>query len=141
VLDRACCAGLSSRFAPCIVITPAVSLWDYRGADGRGANEQPTRTSEGEDIVESRTFEGVSADTWERMQDTGRSEHGTVFEPTQDNCGMATTRTPVGTIVLGFEFDPSAERITYTIVRKPFMAASSLIWGGIAATLERCRRA
>jgi hypothetical protein len=91
--------------------------------------------------VESRTFEGVSATTWQRMQDAGRDEHGTVLEQAEEHRGTATTRTPVGPIVLGFSFEPDAERITYTIIRKPFMAASSLIWGGIAATLERCRKA
>lgn len=91
--------------------------------------------------MESRTFEGVSSETWQRMQDAGRTDHGTVFEQSEEHYGTATTSTPVGTIVLGFNFEPTAERITYTIIRKPFMAASSLIWGGIAAALERCRNA
>lgn len=92
-------------------------------------------------MAESRTFDGVSAATWARMQAAGRDNHGTVFEETNGGRGTATTGTPVGTIVLEYAFDPSAEQITYTIVKKPMLAASSLIWGGIAATLERCRQA
>ena len=91
-------------------------------------------------VAESRTFEGVSVATWERMRAGGRDNHGTVFEEASDSRGTATTSTPVGTIVLEYAFDPIAEQITYTIVRKPMLAASSLIWGGIAATLERCRQ-
>ena len=91
-------------------------------------------------MAESRTFEGVSAATWERMQAAGRDNHGTVFEEASDSRGTATTSTPVGTIVLDYAFDPADEQITYTIVKKPMLAASSLIWGGIAATLERCRQ-
>lgn len=90
---------------------------------------------------ERRCFEGVSAAIWQRMQVRGEREHGTVFEHADRSRGTATTPTPVGPVVLGFEFEAEAERITYTIVRKPLLAASSLIWGGIAAAIERCREA
>ena len=90
---------------------------------------------------DKRCFEGVSAVVWQRMQARGEREHGTVFEHTNAMQGTATTPTPVGPVVLGFEFEADAERITYTIVQKPFFAASSLIWGGIAAAIERCRNA
>ena len=73
------------------------------------------------------------------MQARGEREHGTVFEHVDGLRGTATTPTPIGPVVLGIEFEAEAERITYTIVQKPFLAASSLIWGGIAAAIERCR--
>ena len=92
-------------------------------------------------VLEDRSFEGVSVAVWERMKATGRDEHGTVFEETGENCGTATTRTPVGTVVLEFQLDPAAERVTSTIVKRPMLAPSSLIWGGIASTIERCRSA
>jgi hypothetical protein len=95
----------------------------------------------GEGSLEDRSFEGVSTATWERMKATGRAEHGTVFEETAENRGTATTRTPVGTVVLEFRFDPAAERITYKILKRPMLAPSSLIWGGIESTIERCRTA
>jgi hypothetical protein len=31
--------------------------------------------------------------------------------------------------------------VTYKIVKRPMLAASSLIWGGIESTIERCRSA
>lgn len=89
---------------------------------------------------EQRSFEGVSAATWQRVREVGRRNHGTVFDQGDAARGTATTPTPVGSIVLDFEFDAEAERITYTIVRKPMLAASALIWGGIAATIERLRQ-
>ena len=90
---------------------------------------------------EQRSFDGVSALVWERLRQHGQKAHGTVFEGGDTPCGTATTPTPVGPVVLGFAFDAEAERITYTIIRKPFLAASSLIWGGIATAIERCRNA
>ena len=90
---------------------------------------------------EKRSFDGVSALVWERLRKHGEREHGTVFEGGDTPCGTATTPTPVGPVVLSFEFDADAERVTYTIIKKPLLAASSLIWGGIAAALERCRNA
>jgi hypothetical protein len=90
---------------------------------------------------ERRCFEGVSEEVWQRMQARGEREHGTVFEHSDAVRGTATTPTPVGPVVVGFEFEAEAERITYTIVQKPFFAANSLIWGGIAAAIERCRTA
>ena len=39
-------------------------------------------------------------------------EHGTIFEETSAGTGKATTQTPVGAVVLEFEFDAKAERIT-----------------------------
>lgn len=74
------------------------------------------------------------------MREAGSRDHGTVFEQPEAACGTATTPTPVGSLVLAFEFEEEHERITYTIVRKPMLAASTLIWGGIAATLARCRQ-
>jgi hypothetical protein len=88
-----------------------------------------------------RCFEGVSPGVWQRMQTRGEREHGTVFQHADAARGTATTPTPIGPVVLDFEFEPDAERITYTIVRKPMFAADSLIWGGIAIAIERCREA
>jgi hypothetical protein len=96
---------------------------------------------EGRSDLERRSFEGVSAATWERVKATGRNEHGTIFEETAAHCGKATTQTPVGAVVLEFEFDAEAERITYTITKRPIIALSSLIWGGIASMIDRCRSA
>jgi hypothetical protein len=83
----------------------------------------------------------VSAATWERVKATGLNEHGTIFAETSARSGKATTQTPVGAVVLEFEFDAKAERITYTITKRPIIALSSLIWGGIESMIDRCRSA
>jgi hypothetical protein len=92
-------------------------------------------------VLDDRSFEGVTPATWERMKATGRDEHGTVFEETAENQGRATTRTPVGAVVLEYRFEPAAQRITYKIVKRPMLATSGLIWGGIRSMIERCRQA
>lgn len=91
-------------------------------------------------VLERRSF-GMNAATWERMKAAGRDEHGTVFEESAEHRGTATTRTPFGEIVLMFEFDAAAERITYQIAKRPMLAPSSLIWGGIESAINRCRSA
>ena len=92
-------------------------------------------------MLERRSFVGISAETWERMKAAGRDEHGTIFEETAEDRGTATTPTPVGAIILNFEFDAAAERITYEIAKRPMLAPSSLIWGGIESAIDRCRHA
>jgi hypothetical protein len=91
--------------------------------------------------LERRSFAGVSAATWERVKANGRNEHDTIFEDTAAYRGKATTQTPLGAVVLEFEFDAQAERITYTITKRPIFAPSSLIWGGIESMIDRCRSA
>ena len=88
---------------------------------------------------EKRSFDGVSAAVWRQIQARGQREHGTTFEQSDDKCGIATTPTPMGPVVLGYEFDAEAQKITYTILEKPFLAPSGLIWGGIAAAIDGAR--
>lgn len=92
-------------------------------------------------MAETRTFNGVTAEIWERVKDIGRSQYGTVFDPPQGNSGTATTPTPVGTLVLGFEFDRQATQITYTVRTKPRFLPSGPLWSGLAQTITQCRNA
>ena len=89
--------------------------------------------------MERRSFDRVSEATWARIQATGRDEHGTVFEETAGGRGTATTQTPVGIVVVEFEFDAAAECITYGIAKRPMLAPSGLIWQGIELAINRCR--
>lgn len=91
-------------------------------------------------MVATKTFHDVSPRAWERMQDIGRVQHGTVFETVDGLTGTATTNSPVGTIVLAYAFDPDIQTVTYTIQRKPMLIGEFLIWNGIDATLGHCRR-
>ncbi len=92
-------------------------------------------------MAETRTFNGVTAEIWEKVKDVGRSRYGTVFDPPQGDSGTATTTTPVGTVVLGFDFDRQATRITYTLRNKPLFLPSGTLWTGLAETIVRCRNA
>jgi hypothetical protein len=90
-------------------------------------------------MAAQRTYEGVNAGTWARMKAVGASRHGTSYEPETGNRGIATTRTPLGTFVVAFDFDDAGQRITYTIVDKPMLVTSGLIWSSLGDTLEECR--
>jgi hypothetical protein len=91
-------------------------------------------------MAESRTFLNVNTETWSRLQDLGRRQHGTVFEPADDSTGKATTRTPFGSLVLAYARDEGADAVTYEIVNKPLLVASPLVWAGIEQALEDCRK-
>lgn len=90
-------------------------------------------------MPESRTFDDVSQETWERIKAVGRDDHGTVFDPPDAATGTGTTATPVGTIVIAYTFEPETRRLSYSIKDKPFLVPESIIWNGIARTVDDCR--
>lgn len=90
-------------------------------------------------MAATRTFHDVSVKVWEQLKEIGQSRHGTVYSSSDGRDGTATTRTPVGTIVLAFQFDPTTESVTYTIQQKPLLVGESMIWNGINSTLGGCR--
>lgn len=90
-------------------------------------------------MAESKTFDGVSTTTWERLQAFGREKHGTQFRATDANHGKATTPTPFGHLVLDYAHDPAAGTITYTVVSKPMLVMSPLLWHGIETAINGCR--
>lgn len=100
-------------------------------------------------MAEQRTFEDVSAETWARLCEHGRTQHGTVYTSAKDTsagetsagetCGVATTRTIVGEIVLAYDRDPARGTVTYRIQRKPMLVAAAQIWSGIERAIGLCR--
>ncbi len=115
-------------------------------------------------MAEQRTFEDVSAETWARLCEHGRTQHGTVYTCAKDTsakdtsakdtsagetsagdtcagdtCGVATTRTIVGEIVLAYDRDPARGTVTYRIQRKPMLVAAAQIWSGIERAIGLCR--
>jgi hypothetical protein len=90
-------------------------------------------------MAESKTFTGVDTGTWERLQTLGREKHGIDFRATDANRGEAMTNTPFGRLVLGYVHDPAAATITYTIVSKPLLLMSPLVWSGVETAIDGCR--
>jgi hypothetical protein len=90
-------------------------------------------------MSKSRTFENVTAEIFACIKETTWSKHGAIYEPANALSGTVKTTVPlVGTVVLGFEFDPDAETIIYSIVKKPFVVAEHYIWDGIQETIDTC---
>jgi hypothetical protein len=91
--------------------------------------------------MQTRTFRGVTAKMWDHFKAETRHRHGTQYDYTSDgNSGKATTRTPIGTIVVDFEYDPEAETVTYGIASKPFLIASGQIWNGLEQAMTELRQ-
>ena len=67
------------------------------------------------------------------------AEHGTTYAPPDANSGTATTNvTFVGTIQVDFNFNPSANTLTYSNLRKPGIVPESSVWDGIESTIKAC---
>ncbi|WP_440134395.1 hypothetical protein [Chitinophaga sancti] len=56
-----------------------------------------------------------------------QKEHGTVSNPPDANQGTATTSTPIGNIVLSFNFDTGQAPVAYTIEKKPFIESGMVL--------------
>jgi|HubBroStandDraft_1064217.scaffolds.fasta_scaffold225079_1 hypothetical protein len=91
-------------------------------------------------MTDCRTFNGVTQAIFDCVKKKSLAEHGTVYDPATGNKGKATTNVPVvGTIVVSFDLDPSAESITYCIISKPWIVSASQIFDGIGETINACR--
>ena len=91
-------------------------------------------------MAKERAFGGVSATVWQCVKTTSEEENGTVYDPPDSNDGTATTDTIAGTVVLGFDYNPEMDTVTYTIKKKPFIVSDNQIWNGISETIETCQR-
>ncbi|MDF1698049.1 MAG: hypothetical protein P1U56_19535 [Saprospiraceae bacterium] len=87
----------------------------------------------------TKVFHGITPEVWECVKKTSHVEHGTVYDPPNGDKGTATTKTIVGDVVLNFSLDPAASTVTYTIVKKPFLASQNQIWNGTQETIDGCR--
>ena len=90
-------------------------------------------------MAKIRTFGAVTQAIWECVKTTSYQQHGTKYAPPDGNQGTATTSTIVGDVVLSFDLNPTKETVTYTIVKKPFLATDDQIWNGIQETLDGCQ--
>jgi len=90
--------------------------------------------------MSEKTFENVSAEVFDRMKTKSAETRGTIYDPPDGNQGTATTKISfIGTIGLGFEFDPEAETVTYRILEKPDLIPEPTIWSGIEEGIQACR--
>ena len=85
----------------------------------------------------TKTFAGITPAPWERIKAESASEHGTVYDPPQGAKGTATTKTPVGELVLRFEYDAARQTVTYSIDKKPFIVAEGTIWSGVQGAIDK----
>lgn len=91
-------------------------------------------------MQDSRTFDDVSVDVWEKVKTMARTRFGTTFDPETSPAGTARTSTPVGDVVIDYDLDADAEQITYTLRRKPMFILSRQIWSGLEEAIDSCRQ-
>jgi hypothetical protein len=89
-------------------------------------------------MASSKSFSNVTQEIWDCVKTTTGQEHGTTYDPPGSNKGTSTTKTIVGTVELGFDFDPVTTIVNYTIIKKPFIVPESEIWDGIQSTINGC---
>lgn len=89
-------------------------------------------------MAKTKAFGGITPAIWNCVKTTSYTEHGTVYSPAGANIGTASTSTPVGDVVLGFNYDSVKDTVTYNIQKKPFIVSDDTIWNGIQETIDHC---
>lgn len=87
-------------------------------------------------MAREQTFSGVNASLWQHLKAQSTEEFGTVYEPPDANQGVATTRTPIGEVVLAFDFQPETETLTYRIEKKPVFLTAKLLFDGTQERID-----
>lgn len=89
-------------------------------------------------MAKTKTFSGVTPAKWECLKTTSFQEHGTIYTPPTALRGTATTNTPVGEVILNYDYNAANNDVTYTIEKKPFIVGEGTIWNGIQTSLDGC---
>ena len=85
------------------------------------------------------TFYNVSPAAWETIQNNGRYCTGTVYDPpAPSNTGTATT-SHLGTWVVEYAYDPTAQTLTYTFTGWGHLGTWPMIWSDVIATVDAGR--
>ena len=93
-------------------------------------------------MPESRTFTDVNQALFDATKKASQQAHKTTYDPPAGNKGTSTTHVPlIGDIVVGFEFNPEAKSITYTIVSLPKsgIPSANQVFDGIDSTIRASR--
>jgi hypothetical protein len=87
----------------------------------------------------SRIFASVTADLVHRIKQDARDKHGVLFDTAEGTAGTATGRTPFGDLIVHFVHDSAQAALAMTLVKKPMVLPSALLWKAFDAELERKR--
>jgi hypothetical protein len=85
----------------------------------------------------SRTFSGVTIELVCRIKQAARVEHGVVFDPADGASGIAVGRTPFGDCVVSFAHDSARAVLVLTLLKKPALLPTELLWLGFQGQIER----
>lgn len=88
--------------------------------------------------ADRRTYNNITEPIWSCIKNTSIKENGTKYSG--ENQGTATTKSPVGLVILGYDFNASAGTLTYTIQQKPKIVTAGQIWNGVQDAITDCRR-
>lgn len=88
----------------------------------------------------SRTFPGVTVETLSRIKGLGLTEYGVTYDPPDGPSSTASSQTPFGECVVQFVHDSARAELTLTIIKKPSLVPLGMLWGGLTATIDRCRQ-
>jgi hypothetical protein len=90
-------------------------------------------------MPDQHVYNNVTQTTFTCVKAKSYADHGTTYVPADANSGTATTNvTFVGEIQIDFNFNPSANTLTYSNLRKPGIVPESRIWDGIESTIKAC---
>jgi hypothetical protein len=83
----------------------------------------------------THVFSGVTLQALTALRDQPGGDYGLVFDP-QGFGGMLTIHTPMGDVVVRFNHDDERAELTLTIVKKPMLLPTSVIFNQTSQVLR-----
>ena len=80
--------------------------------------------------MSSKSYDGVTQAVWQCVKANSISQNKAVYDPPDGAQGTVTIPTPVGTVVLEFELDPTASTVTCALARSASESSASAIETG-----------
>jgi hypothetical protein len=89
-------------------------------------------------MSKSRTFTGVTMAVLESMRATNDSPYAMVLNA-DGKSGTVSGKSPLGDVVIGFDYVEAQAQVTLTILEKPMFVPAPLVWAEFAYALRSAR--
>jgi hypothetical protein len=89
-------------------------------------------------MSKSQTFTGVTMAVLACMRATNDSDHAMVLNA-DGRSGTLSAKSPLGDVVIGFDYAEARAEVTLTILEKPMFVPAPLVWAEFSYALRSAR--
>jgi hypothetical protein len=90
-------------------------------------------------MASSKTFSGVTLAVLKRMQAGKDSSYSITLRP-DGRSGVIAGKSPVGDVVIGFDYEVEQALVTLTVMEKPIFVPLPMIWAEVSYALREAAR-